>query len=66
MGIIFECRNKLECLSLEAPFMYPTLLALLTNIRQGWRGLPGTNTLAYYKHSYYMAVKIYIALEPSP
>jgi hypothetical protein len=24
--------------------------ALLTNIRLGWKGLPGTNTLAYYKH----------------
>jgi hypothetical protein len=26
-------------------------LALLTNIRQVWKGLTGTNTLAYYKHS---------------
>ncbi len=25
------------------------LLALHTNIRLGWEGLPGTNTLAYYK-----------------
>jgi hypothetical protein len=24
--------------------------ALLANIRLGWTGLPGTNTLAYYKH----------------
>jgi hypothetical protein len=23
-------------------------LALLTNIRQGWKGLPGTNTIAYW------------------
>ncbi len=23
---------------------------LLTNIRQGWKGLPRTNTLAYFKH----------------
>jgi hypothetical protein len=23
-------------------------LALLANIRLGWKGLPGTNTLAYY------------------
>jgi hypothetical protein len=25
--------------------------ALLTSIRLGWKGLPGTNTLVYYKHS---------------
>jgi hypothetical protein len=33
----------------EAPFRWSTLgrpLALPTNIRLGWRGLPGTNTLA--------------------
>ncbi len=28
------------------------LLASLTNIRLGWRGLPGTNTLAYYDINY--------------
>jgi hypothetical protein len=27
------------------------LLASLTNIRLGWKGMPGTNTLAYYKKS---------------
>ncbi len=26
------------------------LLALPTNIRLGWRGFPGINTLAYYEH----------------
>jgi len=26
-------------------------LALPTNIRLGWKGLPGTNTLAYYQNS---------------
>jgi hypothetical protein len=26
---------------------YPSLLSLPTNIRPGWRGFPGTNTLAY-------------------
>jgi hypothetical protein len=25
-------------------------LALLANNRLGWKGLPGTNTLAYYGH----------------
>jgi hypothetical protein len=27
------------------------LFALPANIRQVWKGLPGTNTLAYYKNS---------------
>jgi hypothetical protein len=33
-GVIYSFRNKLECLSL--------------NTRLGWKGLPGTNTLASY------------------
>jgi hypothetical protein len=33
-AVIYGVRNKLECLSL--------------NTRLGWKGLPGTNTLAYY------------------
>ncbi len=37
-------------------------LALLTNTRLGWKGLRGTNTLAYYKHSKLTAVKSYISL----
>jgi len=32
--VIYIFYNKLECLSL--------------NTRLGWKGLPGTNTLAYY------------------
>jgi hypothetical protein len=31
--------------------------ALLTNIRLGWKGLPGTKTLVYYKHSSIADVK---------
>jgi hypothetical protein len=27
------------------------IMALPSNIRIGWKDLPGTNTLAYYKHS---------------
>jgi hypothetical protein len=27
-----------------------TLFSLTTNIRLGWKRLPGTNTLAYYIH----------------
>jgi hypothetical protein len=33
-AIIYIFRNELECLSV--------------NTRLGWKGLPGTNTLAYY------------------
>jgi hypothetical protein len=33
-AVIYGFRNDLECLSL--------------NTRLGWKGLPGTNTLAYY------------------
>ncbi len=35
---------------LEAP-LNNRLLALPTNNRVGWKGLPGANTLAYYKNS---------------
>jgi hypothetical protein len=36
----------------------------LTNIRLGWKGLPGTNTPAYYKHSYMTEEKSFITLAP--
>ncbi len=29
--------------------LYFRLVALPANIRLGWKGLPGTNTLAYYE-----------------
>jgi hypothetical protein len=35
-AVIYAFHNKLECLSL--------------NTRLGWKGLPGTNTLAYYRN----------------
>ncbi len=35
-------------------------LALLTNIRLGWKGLPGTNSRAYYKHSSITPQKCFI------
>ncbi len=38
-------RSVPEC---GAPERYFT--RLLTNIRLGWKGLPGTNTIAYYKY----------------
>jgi hypothetical protein len=38
--------------------------ATLTNIRMGWKGLPGTNTLAYYEHSEIAGMKGFITLGP--
>jgi hypothetical protein len=37
-------------------------LTFPTNIRQGWKGLPGTNTLAYYENSKIADVKSFITL----
>ncbi len=39
-------------------------LALPTNIRLGWKGFPGTNTLAYYEIPYVTTVKSFIGLAP--
>jgi hypothetical protein len=52
--------SKVKCLS-GAP-LKGKLLALTTNIRLGWKGLPGTNALAYYKKLYLMSVKSFITL----
>ncbi len=38
--------------------------ALLANIRLGWKGLPGTNTLAYDKNPKITAVKSFIVQAP--
>jgi hypothetical protein len=38
------------------------LIALPTNNRLGWKGLPGANTLADYKNSWLMAVKSFMTL----
>ncbi len=40
------------------------LLASPTNVRLGWKGLPRTNTLAYYKNLTITAVKSFIVLAP--
>jgi len=32
-------------------FFTQVATALRAKIKLGWKGLPGTNTLAYYKHS---------------
>ncbi len=49
-----ECSVVIKSPSAYAPFMCSALgytLALLTNIRLGWSGLPGTTTVTDYKHS---------------
>jgi len=38
--------------------------ALTANSRLGWRGLPGTNTLAYCEHSRITSVKSFVSLDP--
>ncbi len=42
------------------------LLALSTNIRLDWEGLPGTNTPAYYKNSLVKDVKSFITWYQGP
>ncbi len=42
--------------------LYGSLLASPTNIRLGWKGLTWTKPLAYYKNSYFTAVKSFITL----
>jgi hypothetical protein len=50
---------------LKAPTLHGRLLALPTNIRLGWKGLPWTNTLAYYSNSKIRDVKVFIIFDPS-
>jgi hypothetical protein len=38
--------------------------ALPTNIRLGWKGMPRTNTLAYYKNSQITTVKMFYNIGP--
>ncbi len=68
--------NKLECLSPASSkvraylrvkhFTLGYAPALLTNIRLGWKSLPGTNTLAYYENSKITDGKSFITLTPGP
>jgi hypothetical protein len=44
--------------------LYGRLLASPTNIRLGWKGLSGTNTLAYYKKPQITAVISFIVQDP--
>ncbi len=42
--------------------LYGRILASLTNFRLGWKGLPGTNALAYYEKVQLTALKSFITL----
>jgi hypothetical protein len=49
------CASKGRAYPSEAPqgaLLYEKLVALPIGIRQGWKGLPGTNTSAYYVQMY--------------
>jgi hypothetical protein len=39
--------------------------AFPANIRLGWKGLPGTNALAYYESLKITAVKSFLGLSPA-
>jgi hypothetical protein len=52
---------KVGAYSIEAHFRY-SHIALSTNIRLGWKGLPGTNTLAFHEHSQITDVKVFVTL----
>jgi hypothetical protein len=41
------------------------LLSLPANITLDWKGRPGTNTVAYYEHSYITDAKSFIILAPA-
>jgi hypothetical protein len=59
-SLIFLCKDRSQPKS-GAPEV-PTLLA---NIRLGWIGISGTNTLADYEHSQIAPVKSFMTLGPS-
>jgi hypothetical protein len=47
MCVMPAAHPKVQHLKPASPSYAP---ALLENIRLGWKGLPGTKALAYYKH----------------
>jgi hypothetical protein len=51
---------------LKAPERFFTWVSssLTRNITLGWKGYPGTSTLAYHEHSQNMSVKILVKLDP--
>ncbi len=53
----YPCEAPLRCI------LQGWLLALPTNIRQGWKFLPLTSTLTYYEHQYITAAESFISLD---
>ncbi len=37
--------------------------ALIANVRLGWKGLPGTNTLAYYNEYLWITAMIFLQVQ---
>jgi hypothetical protein len=60
--VIYNFSNQLECVSLVGFLIF---FILIKNIRLGWKGLPGTNTSAYFEKLFIMALKSFIALVPA-
>jgi hypothetical protein len=44
--------------------LFGRLLSSPTNVKLGWKSLPGTNTLAYYKNPYITDKESFITLGP--
>ncbi len=51
-SLMFVGNAGAEVSKKTVPPIYGRYLAVPPNIRLSWKGLPGTNTLAYYKLSY--------------
>jgi len=45
--------------------LYSRLLASPTNIRLGWKSIPGTNTLAYYENLQNYGCKFFMVQAPA-
>ncbi len=58
-SLIFVCKDRSQPKSGA-----PEVPTLPLNIRLGWKGISGTNTLAYYEHSQIAAVKSFMTLGP--
>ncbi len=52
MTIVYPSKASLRCSTLP------------TNIRLGWKCLPGTNGLAYYKYSLITTIRSFVTLDP--
>ncbi len=62
------CRGKLSMIGTskcdQNHFSHICKFGHTANIRLSWKGLPGTNALAYYKNSQITSVKSFITLGP--